>query len=84
MEVSDTGPGIPAGCHSLIFEKFGQVQLREGRRKFTTGLGLTFCRLAVEAHGGAIGVASEPGQGCTFWFTLPAKGPSAEGGRSIS
>jgi signal transduction histidine kinase len=79
VEVSDTGPGIPAECHSLIFEKFGQVQLREGRRKFTTGLGLTFCRLAVEAHGGAIGVASELGHGSTFWFTLPLNAHSPEG-----
>jgi signal transduction histidine kinase len=68
--VSDNGPGIPPELHSRIFEKFSQVN-GDNKQRLGTGLGLYFCKLAVEAHGGAIGVDSNPGQGCTFWFTLP-------------
>jgi len=68
IAVTNDGPGIPAEFHEKIFQKFGQVNKQQ---KHTTGLGLTFCRLAVEAHGGRIGITSEPGEGCTFWFTLP-------------
>ena len=76
IEVQDTGPGIPREYHERIFEKFGQVEGRREGRKYSTGLGLTFCKLAVEAHAGAIGVKSEPGKGSTFWFTLP-DGPAS-------
>ena len=68
--VSDTGEGIPAESFECIFEKFGQVQSRQGGRLMSTGLGLTFCKLAVEAHGGHITVESAPGQGSTFRFTI--------------
>ena len=68
--VSDTGPGIPKSYHARIFEKFGQVEEQQGHTIPSTGLGLTFCRLAVEAHGGHIGVESEPGAGSAFWFEL--------------
>ncbi len=70
VSVRDTGPGIAPEYHTKIFEKFGQVQDRKA--KLGTGLGLAFCKLAVEAHGGRIGVESEIGKGSTFWFTLPA------------
>jgi two-component system, sensor histidine kinase and response regulator len=71
IEVSDTGPGIPRNAHMLIFEKFGQAKTHERSKRYSSGIGLAFCRLAVQAHGGAIGVISEPGQGATFWFTIP-------------
>jgi signal transduction histidine kinase len=69
--VTDTGNGIPLEYHDKIFEKFGQVETRQHRKLYSTGLGLTFCKLAVEANGGKIGVESEVGRGSTFWFTLP-------------
>lgn len=73
LEVRDNGPGIPAEHHGRIFEKFGQVEGEATRRFISTGFGLTFCKLAVEAHGGQIGVESEAGKGSIFWFTLPGK-----------
>lgn len=74
VEVTDEGRGIAAADQVRIFEKFGQV---EGDRKASgSGLGLTFAKMAVEAHGGVIGVISEPGKGSTFWFTLPLILPS--------
>ena len=69
VTVASPGEEIGAADQEKIFTKF--VQLSGPRRKVGTGLGLAFCKLAVEAHGGAIGVESEPGQGNTFWFDLP-------------
>lgn len=71
-EILDDGPGISPEHHQLIFEKFSQVKSKSVvGTSATSGLGLTFCKLAVEAHGGAIGVQSQLGQGSLFWFTLP-------------
>ncbi len=70
--VRDQGPGIAAHQHAHIFEKFGVAEQPKGQRPASSGLGLAFCKLAVEAQGGTIGVESAPGQGSTFWFTLPA------------
>jgi PAS domain S-box-containing protein len=67
--VNDTGSGIDPKDQPRIFDKFARVQ-RKGRSK-GLGLGLAFCRLAVEAHGGEIWVESEPDKGSTFLFTLP-------------
>lgn len=69
--VSDTGEGIPPDSFERIFEKFGQVESRKAGRKMSTGLGLTFCKMAVEAHGGRIWVDSTPGAGSVFSFVLP-------------
>ena len=71
ISVTDTGPGIAPEYHGKIFERFGQVEMYNKKQKYSTGLGLTFCKLAVEAHGGSIGVESEVGVGSTFWFRLP-------------
>jgi signal transduction histidine kinase len=76
VAVTDTGPGIPREYRERVFEKFGQVEAASRGQKSSTGLGLTFCRLAVEAHHGRIGVDSEIGRGSTFWFVLPRKGPA--------
>jgi signal transduction histidine kinase len=69
--VADTGPGIPPDFHESIFDKFVQVDGSALPRNRSTGLGLAFCKMAVEAHGGRIGVDSELGKGSNFWFTLP-------------
>jgi len=70
-QVHDTGIGIPEEYHERIFEKFGQIEAGHFGPGHSSGLGLTFCRLAVGAHGGKIGVRSRPGAGSTFWFVLP-------------
>jgi PAS domain S-box-containing protein len=67
--VEDTGPGIPSEAREVIFDKF--TRLQGERRAKGLGLGLSFCRLAVQAQGGKIWVEGEVGQGSRFMFTLP-------------
>lgn len=71
VSVSDQGRGIPAEYHARIFDKFGQVETAGNRKQHSSGLGLTFCKLVVQAHGGRIGLDSTIGHGTTFWFVLP-------------
>jgi signal transduction histidine kinase len=72
VAVRDTGPGIPPEIAGRLFQKF--VTGRQTGRG--SGLGLAFCKLTVEAHGGRIWVESTPGNGATFTFSLAtALGP---------
>ena len=71
IAVADNGAGISPENASRIFDKFVQVKNESGAVRRGTGLGLTFCRLTVEAHGGQIWVESELGKGSIFYFTLP-------------
>ncbi|OJJ20451.1 hypothetical protein BKI52_18505 [marine bacterium AO1-C] len=67
IKVSDTGVGIAADELPYIFDPYRHGKLR----KSSTGLGLTFCKMAIEAQQGEIGVESIYGKGTTFWLTLP-------------
>ncbi len=67
--ISDSGPGIPPDKKASIFEKFSRVNYQDAPKG--VGLGLAFCRLAVEAHGGNIWVESELGKGSDFIVRLP-------------
>jgi signal transduction histidine kinase len=71
ISVTDTGEGIPPEHLPLIFERFYRVDKSRTRATGGTGLGLTIAKRLVEAHGGTIGVTSQPGQGSVFTFSLP-------------
>jgi two-component system clock-associated histidine kinase SasA len=71
VSLTDSGPGIPEHERQHIFERFAQLP-GEKRTRRGYGLGLAYCRLAIEAHGGRIWIeAGENGKGCCFHFTLP-------------
>jgi len=76
IEVTDTGEGIPKQKLASVFKRFSQAESRDLGSTGSTGIGLTFCKLAVEAHGGTIGVESEEGKGSTFHFSLPLGDPT--------
>ena len=69
--VQDEGEGISPDYLPFIFEKFSQEIPRSSGFSVSTGIGLAFCKMAVEAHGGTIGCVSDPGHGSSFWLTLP-------------
>lgn len=71
FRVADTGPGIAAADFGTIFQLFGQARHFTAGQEASSGIGLAFCKMAVEAHGGTIGVESELGKGSTFYFSLP-------------
>ena len=76
--VKDTGEGIPPEAFERIFEKFGQVESGPSAKLMSTGLGLTFCKMVVEAHAGRIWVESVLGEGSNFLFTLPTASTRSE------
>jgi signal transduction histidine kinase len=83
--VSDHGPGVPPEDREAIFNKFFTTKRRGETRRKGVGLGLAFCKLAVEAHHGEIWVApldENDGyclrQGCRFCFVLPAMDSKSE------
>jgi len=75
LEVHDQGAAIPDEFRSRVFEKYATRRGDRGPDRRSIGLGLPFCRLATEAHGGRIGFTSGEG-GTTFWIELPAHGAS--------
>jgi two-component system OmpR family sensor kinase/two-component system sensor histidine kinase BaeS len=72
FEITDTGPGIAPEDLPYVFERFWRADRSRSREQGGSGLGLAIARQLVLAHGGDMGVTSEPGQGSRFWFTLPA------------
>ncbi|MFP5504099.1 MAG: sensor histidine kinase, partial [Candidatus Sericytochromatia bacterium] len=75
VEVQDSGIGIDDAHLSKLFQRFYQVDSSSTRERGGVGLGLSIAQSIVEAHDGTIGVESRPGEGSTFWFTLPAAAP---------
>jgi len=71
ISVQDNGIGIPKEHHQKIFEKFSQLKIMKSGSIASTGLGLSFCKVAVEAHNWTIGVDSEPEKGASIWIRIP-------------
>jgi len=77
IAVSDEGPGVPEQMREKVFEKYEQVDARDAGLSINRGLGLTFCRLAVEAQGGTIWIDRAPGGGACFRTVLASAQPEA-------
>jgi signal transduction histidine kinase len=71
VRVADEGPGIDPAEQARLFRYFERLSTAPTGGEKSTGLGLAIAREIVRAHGGEIGVESEPGDGAVFWFTLP-------------
>lgn len=78
ISICDTGIGIDPQHHSLIFERFQRIDSMTARLVGGTGLGLSLAKHLVEAHGGSIWLTSTPGNGSTFFFSLPIFGDMDE------
>ena len=81
VEVEDTGPGLPPGLESSVFDAYVRAP---GNTQPGLGLGLATVKRFVESHGGRVGVESTPGRGCVFWFELPRAVPRGEAHASAS
>lgn len=68
IAISDNGTGIQQGNLKHIFDKYNHSK---NRKQYSTGIGLTFCKIAIEAHGGSIGIDETYTNGAKIWFTLP-------------
>ncbi len=84
FSVKDQGPGIPKEYLERIFDRFVQVEARKAGAAVGTGLGLTFCKLAVEAHGGRIWLESDVGKGTTVHFVIPPSVSQSERGKETA
>ena len=84
--VADNGPGIPPEYHELIFRKFERAKTPNVPRVRSSGLGLAFCKLVVDAHGGRIWVQSAEGEGSAFHLALPLEParPAVEQGKAAA
>jgi len=71
VSVFNSGELIPEDRLEAIFDVYHQIYDKPDEFKYSSGIGLTFCKMAVEAHGGEIAAFNEEGKGVTFWFTLP-------------
>ncbi len=80
---ADNGPGIPPEYHEVIFRKFGQVGGANVPRVRSSGLGLTFCKLVIDLHGGMIWVRSREGEGSAFHVQLPIEAKVTSGSAGV-
>jgi signal transduction histidine kinase len=69
--VADSGPGVSDSVRDVLFEKFRRGDPSPTSPRRGMGIGLHYCKAAIEAHGGRIWVESDKGEGSTFLFTLP-------------
>lgn len=81
FSVADDGPGIEARHHERIFQLFQVLTPRD--QKENTGVGLALIRKIIELHDGRVWIESQPGEGSTFFFTLPKAGPPTREGDHI-